>query len=122
MCGICGMFSPSATVEKGILRRMTDTLHHRGPDDSDLWLDEAAGLGLGHRRLSILDLSPLGRQPMHSASGRFVICFNGEVFNFARIQYQSGLALYGHGHINILGQHHFTSELILYGGLQRLTY
>lgn len=65
---------------------MTDTLHHRGPDDSDLWLDEAAGIGLGHRRLSILDLSPLGRQPMHSASGRYVICFNGEVFNFARLR------------------------------------
>jgi len=87
MCGIAGILSPHAgCVAQDLLRRMTDTLHHRGPDDSDLWLDEAAGLGLGHRRLSILDLSPLGRQPMHSASGRFVICFNGEVFNFARLR------------------------------------
>ncbi|OGR35010.1 MAG: asparagine synthase (glutamine-hydrolyzing) [Desulfovibrionales bacterium GWA2_65_9] len=87
MCGIAGIFSPNAgRVPQNLLRAMTDTLHHRGPDDSDLWLDEAAGIGLGHRRLSILDLSPLGRQPMHSASGRFVICFNGEVFNFARLR------------------------------------
>ncbi len=87
MCGIAGIFSPSAgCAQQALLRAMTDTLHHRGPDDSDLWLDEQAGIGLGHRRLSILDLSPLGRQPMHSASGRYVICFNGEVFNFARLR------------------------------------
>jgi len=87
MCGITGLLvPPQAQPFRPLLRAMTDTLHHRGPDDSDLWLDEAAGVGLGHRRLSILDLSPLGRQPMHSASGRYVICFNGEVFNFARLR------------------------------------
>lgn len=87
MCGITGIFSPdSGRAPQGLLRAMTDTLHHRGPDDSDLWLDAQAGIGLGHRRLSIIDLSPLGRQPMHSASGRYVICFNGEVFNFARLR------------------------------------
>lgn len=95
MCGITGIFSPVAgCVPQNLLRAMTDTLHHRGPDDSDLWLDEAGGIGLGHRRLSIIDLSPLGRQPMHSASGRFVICFNGEVFNFARLRAE--LAPLGH--------------------------
>jgi len=87
MCGIAGILSlDSGHTSPGLLRAMTDTLHHRGPDDSDLWLDETMGIGLGHRRLSILDLSPLGRQPMHSASDRYVICFNGEVFNFARLR------------------------------------
>jgi len=87
VCGITGILSPApCSAAQGLLRRMTDTLAHRGPDDWDLWRDEAAGVGLGHRRLSILDLSPLGRQPMASASGRFVICFNGEVFNFARLR------------------------------------
>ncbi len=86
MCGITGFLLSPTRHAQALLRAMTDTLHHRGPDDSDLWLDEEAGIGLGHRRLSILDLSPLGRQPMHSASGRYVICFNGEVFNFARLR------------------------------------
>jgi asparagine synthase (glutamine-hydrolysing) len=65
---------------------MTDTLHHRGPDDSDTWVDGASGVALGHRRLSILDLSPLGRQPMASACGRFVIVYNGEVYNHREIR------------------------------------
>ncbi len=87
MCGIAGILSPDRnSAAQNLLRRMTDTLAHRGPDDWDLWQDEAAGIGLGHRRLSILDLSPLGRQPMASASGRYLICFNGEVFNFARLR------------------------------------
>jgi len=87
MCGITGLLSPAPRPDaQDVLRAMTDTLAHRGPDDWDLWLDAAAGVGLGHRRLSILDLSPLGRQPMRSASGRYVICFNGEVYNFARLR------------------------------------
>lgn len=84
MCGITGIFSPQgfdAQQAPSLVRRMTDTLTHRGPDDSDVWLDAEAGIALGHRRLSILDLSPLGRQPMHSACGRYVIVYNGEVYN-----------------------------------------
>ena len=60
---------------------MTETLVHRGPDAGDLWLDPEAGLAIGHRRLSIVDLSPAGAQPMVSSCGRFVISYNGEVYN-----------------------------------------
>ena len=61
---------------------MATAISHRGPDDSGTWIEESTGAALGHRRLSIVDLSPLGHQPMTSPSGRYVIAFNGEVFNF----------------------------------------
>ncbi len=80
MCGIAGLIA-AAKVEEDLLRRMTDRLAHRGPDDQGLWLDPDSGIGLGHRRLSIVDLSPAGHEPMHSASGRFVVTFNGEIYN-----------------------------------------
>lgn len=86
MCGICGIFAPGRDGALAPLSAMTDSLAHRGPDDAGLWTDAAAGLGLGHRRLSILDLSPLGRQPMLSASGRFVLSYNGEVYNHAALR------------------------------------
>ncbi len=66
--------------------RMTTQLQHRGPDDSGLWCDPACGLALGHRRLSIIDLSQLGHQPMHSACERYVIVFNGEIYNFRTLR------------------------------------
>jgi asparagine synthase (glutamine-hydrolysing) len=65
---------------------MTDALEHRGPDASGYWEERAPGLGFGHRRLSIVDLSPTGAQPMTSASGRYTICFNGEVYNFQSLR------------------------------------
>jgi asparagine synthase (glutamine-hydrolysing) len=84
MCGIAGLVAPGRWPADAaqLLRNMADALRHRGPDDSGVWLDAAAGVGLSHRRLSIIDLSPAGHQPMVSASGRRVIVFNGEIYNY----------------------------------------
>lgn len=84
MCGIVGFVQPperSASELKSILAGMSKVISHRGPDDSGAWVDVERGIALGHRRLSILDLSPEGHQPMISASGRYVIVFNGEIYN-----------------------------------------
>lgn len=84
MCGLVGFFQApdrSASALTALLSRMTDSIAHRGPDDSGAWVDAESGVALGHRRLSILDLSPQGHQPMVSASGRYVIVFNGEIYN-----------------------------------------
>jgi len=86
MCGICGIFTPGQAVDSGILARMNDALAHRGPDDHGLWRDDEAGIGLAQRRLAILDLSPLGHQPMLSACGRYALTFNGEVFNHLELR------------------------------------
>ena len=80
MCGLTGVLT-GGPVPAGTLEAMTGTLTHRGPDDGGVWTDEEAGVGLGHRRLSILELSPLGHQPMASPSARSVIAFNGEIYN-----------------------------------------
>src|SRR5438270_5455020 len=85
MCGIAGIISGNA-VERGLLERMTNAVAHRGLDDAGLWIDGEAGVGLGHRRLAILDLSPAGHQPMLSADGRFVLTFNGEIYNHADLR------------------------------------
>jgi asparagine synthase (glutamine-hydrolysing) len=76
----------NAETLQAINRCMTAAIVHRGPDDEGVWVDPEAGVALGHRRLSILDLSPEGHQPMHSASGAFVIVFNGEIYNFRDIR------------------------------------
>lgn len=90
MCGIAGFVdarrSSNADEMKADSSRMTERLHHRGPDACGTWVDPQAGVALGHRRLSILDLSPAGAQPMHSASGRYVSAFNGEIYNFASLR------------------------------------
>lgn len=80
MCGIAGLLSSDPTCF-GDVHAMTDALRHRGPDDGDAWIDPAAGVAFGHRRLAVIDLSQAGHQPMHSACGRYVIVFNGEIYN-----------------------------------------
>ncbi|KVR07528.1 asparagine synthetase B [Burkholderia ubonensis] len=84
MCGIDGFLNSAAFDEetaRATLARMTASLAHRGPDAQGTWLDAQAGIALGHRRLAIVDLSVHGRQPMASACGRFVLVFNGEIYN-----------------------------------------
>ncbi len=83
MCGLVGFFGGVAGMigDEILLRCMADTLIHRGPDDGGVWHDSEPRIGLGHRRLAIVDLSPAGHQPMVSSSGRFVIAFNGEIYN-----------------------------------------
>jgi asparagine synthase (glutamine-hydrolysing) len=85
MCGIAGILDLSASSPGGELcalaARMATALRHRGPDGDGVWADAAAGIALGHRRLAIIDLSPAGSQPMASADGRYVISYNGEIYN-----------------------------------------
>jgi asparagine synthase (glutamine-hydrolysing) len=87
MCGIAGFVSSAPEQElRAQACRMAGQLAHRGPDDSGLWVDAEAGIAMGFRRLAILDLSPAGHQPMTSSNGRYVIVFNGEVYNFADLR------------------------------------
>lgn len=100
MCGIVG-FQTETSSEferlRGKLKGMADALSHRGPDALGLWDDPLGGVGLAHRRLSILDLSPHGGQPMLSATGRYVIAFNGEIYNHLELRGQlGGIAWRGH--------------------------
>jgi len=94
MCGFCG-FSNGGGPERQTLMRMTRALDHRGPDAQNIWFDAESGIGLGHARLSVLDLSQAGRQPMQSNSGRLVIAYNGEIYNHPEmrreLEEQSGL-------------------------------
>lgn len=106
MCGVIGFIrtegSSGFTVDaKRQLELMADAVIHRGPDDAGYWGDENSGVWLGHRRLSILDLSPAGHQPMSSDCGRYILVFNGEIYNWASIRAeleQSGLAPVWRGH------------------------
>jgi asparagine synthase (glutamine-hydrolysing) len=84
MCGIAGFYQLSAEATaplETLARTMADAIRHRGPDDAGAWADADAGIALGHRRLAIIDLSPAGHQPMASASGRYVVIYNGEIYN-----------------------------------------
>ncbi|MGE3522679.1 MAG: asparagine synthase (glutamine-hydrolyzing) [Candidatus Dadabacteria bacterium] len=86
MCGIAGILDSRRQIDEGVLTSMTDALTHRGPDDSGIYIDNENGVGLGHRRLSILDLSPLGHQPMANDDESIWITYNGEVYNFSEIR------------------------------------
>ncbi|MBO9622445.1 MAG: asparagine synthase (glutamine-hydrolyzing) [Sphingomonas sp.] len=82
MCGLTGFWTSDRRSDaSAILAAMTASIAHRGPDDSGVWLDAEAGIALGHRRLAIIDVSAAGHQPMHSASGRYIIVYNGEIYN-----------------------------------------
>lgn len=95
MCGIAGFIDPRLASRDAELvhraRAMGDAIAHRGPDASGIWIDDAVGLALSHRRLSIVDLSEAGAQPMVSADGRWVICYNGEIYNSDDIRRDSAL-------------------------------
>lgn len=91
MCGVTGFLDRSGCViQESVAQQMALTLYSRGPDDAGVWLDETAGLALAHRRLAILDLSLAGHQPMHSAGGRYVIAFNGEIYNHLDLRKELG--------------------------------
>jgi asparagine synthase (glutamine-hydrolysing) len=104
MCGLTGLVSPDATSDEMLrtVRAMSDALVHRGPDDAGEWIDAAAGVAMGFRRLAIIDLSPAGHQPMLSASGRFVATLNGEVYNFEELRRELDVAWRGHSDTEVM--------------------
>jgi asparagine synthase (glutamine-hydrolysing) len=108
MCGIAGVLlnvtSSRDQLERNALA-MAESLAHRGPDDHGLWSDPEAGVALTHRRLSIVDLSPAGHQPMLSADGRFIITYNGEIYNFQELRPEleaRGVKFHGHSDTEIM--------------------
>lgn len=88
MCGIVGFWRQKAAEipPSVVVAEMANALVHRGPDGHGSWIDEREEVGLGHRRLAIVDLSATGAQPMQSASGRFIVVFNGEIYNFQEMR------------------------------------
>ncbi|HXE65549.1 MAG TPA: asparagine synthase (glutamine-hydrolyzing) [Rhodanobacteraceae bacterium] len=109
MCGITGFWDVAHRLDAEYaavaLRRMTRAIRHRGPDDEGYFQDAASGIALGHRRLSVIDLSPEGRQPMVSASGRYVIDYNGEVYNHRALRQElakSGATFRGHSDTEVM--------------------
>ena len=94
MCGIAGIIGTSAH-DRSVIASMVAAVAHRGPDNQGTWFDDRSEVALGHRRLSIVDLSPAGAQPMRSADGRFVLVFNGEIYNF--LELRRNLEDQGHG-------------------------
>jgi asparagine synthase (glutamine-hydrolysing) len=90
MCGFSGFFTSNTLLnnQDEVLRGMASVITHRGPDGSGTWYDAQSGIGLAHTRLSVVDLSPAGHQPMRSACERFVIAFNGEIYNHLTLRHQ----------------------------------
>ena len=108
MCGIVGIVGGDIPVD--VLSAMNRALAHRGPDDQGIWIDQGAGIGLGHRRLAIVDLSAAGHQPMISPAGRYVISFNGEIYN--HFELRRALA---DSHMSIQWRGHSDTETLLAG-------
>ncbi|EKE00945.1 MAG: Asparagine synthetase (Glutamine-hydrolyzing) [uncultured bacterium] len=105
MCGITGIVYNNNSNELQCVTDMTSAIHSRGPDDHGVWLDQAAGVAFGHRRLSIIDLSAAGHQPMHSASKRYVITYNGEIYNYLDIRKELnalGVRFVGHSDTEVV--------------------
>jgi asparagine synthase (glutamine-hydrolysing) len=114
MCGLVGYLTAGLGGSESALEAMLSTLVHRGPDDSGVWRDREQGISLGHRRLSILDLSPAGHQPMESSSGRYVIAFNGEIYNHHDLR--AGLDKVGaEGVAGFIWRGHSDTETLLVG-------
>ena len=92
MCGIAGLFDPGRTTDPGALIRqvaeMTAALTHRGPDAGGEWAEPECGLALGHRRLAVAELGPAGAQPMVSPDGRWVLDYNGELYNHRALRHR----------------------------------
>ncbi len=107
MCGIAGIVTAhtAARLSRGQIARMEAALVHRGPDDGETWIAASGAAGLAHRRLSILDLSPAGHQPMHSQDGRYTIVYNGEIYNFSELRKElvaSGVTLRSTGDTEVI--------------------
>jgi asparagine synthase (glutamine-hydrolysing) len=108
MCGLTGFFSnrnQGSDEMRAVAARMADAIVHRGPDDSGVWVDSGAGIALGFRRLAIVDLSAQGHQPMRSASGRYIIVFNGEVYNHRSLRRElesDGCRFRGHSDTEVI--------------------
>src|SRR5437762_512476 len=89
MCGLCGIYEYGAAqpgVDAALVERMRDTMEHRGPDDAGVYVSHDRRIGLGNRRLSIVDLSPAGHIPMPSEDGRVWIAYNGEIYNHEHLR------------------------------------
>ena len=85
MCGIVGQLNfDNSPISAVVLQKMTDVISHRGPDGEGHWIE--GNIGFGHRRLSIIDLSPAGHQPMISSDHRYVLTYNGEIYNFRELR------------------------------------
>lgn len=107
MCGIAGIRKINESIDPTQIRRMTNVIAHRGPDGEGHWFSPAVPLALGHRRLAILDLSEQGAQPMVSANGRYVLCFNGEIYNYLELKAEltrEGIPFAGHSDTEVLLQ------------------
>lgn len=109
MCGIVGIFNTARQMSEeeieAIVKNMSHALYHRGPDSHGTWVDPKNGFALGHRRLAIIDISSEGHQPMVSADGRYVIVFNGEIYNFLELRHtleKLGHCFRGHSDTEIM--------------------